>query len=37
MITSMPVGKFVCRFVVEMCVISSRSRVLQGAVEERGS
>ena len=37
MITSMPVGKFVCRYDGIVCVISSGSRVFQLVVEERGS
>ncbi len=36
MITSMHVGKFVCRFVGVVCVVSSGSRVFRWAVEERG-
>ncbi len=36
-IMSIPLGKFVCRYVGVFCVVSSGSSVSQWAVEESGS
>ena len=36
-ITSIPVGKFVCRFVGVICVVSNGSSVSHWTVEESGS